>query len=46
MAAATGLPALVWVLIWFGISIVMITVGLRLYAMRKGAKGAETVFED
>jgi hypothetical protein len=46
MSAATGLPALVWVLIWFGISIFMITVGLRLYAMRKGAKGADSVFED
>jgi hypothetical protein len=46
MSAATGLPAIVWVFIWFGISIFMITVGLRLYALRKGAKGAETVFED
>ena len=46
MSAATGLPALVWVLIWFGVSIFMITVGLRLYALRKGAKAGDTVFED
>jgi hypothetical protein len=46
MSAATGIPALVWVLIWFGISIFMITVGLRLYAMRKAAKGTDSVFED
>lgn len=46
MSAATGISALVWVLIWFGISIFMITVGLRLYAMRKGAKGGDSVFED
>lgn len=46
MSTATGVPAIVWVLIWFGVSIFMITVGLRLYALRKGAKGADTVFED
>ena len=46
MAAATGLPALLWVLIWFGISLFMITVGLRLYALRKGAKASDSVFED
>jgi hypothetical protein len=46
MATATGLPALVWVVIWFGISIFMITVGLRLYALRKGAKPIDSVFED
>jgi hypothetical protein len=46
MATATGLPALVWVVIWFGISIFMITVGLRLYALRKGAKSGDSVFED
>jgi hypothetical protein len=32
MAAVTGLPALVWVLIWIGISVLMISVGLRIYA--------------
>jgi len=46
MSAATGIPSLVWVLIWFGISIFMISVGLRLYAMRKGAKASESLFDD
>jgi hypothetical protein len=47
MAAATHLPALLWVLIWIGISIFMISLGLRLYAVNKGrASASETVFED
>ena len=45
MAAATGIPAVVWVLIWFGISILMISVGLRIYSVSKIRK-SETVFED
>ncbi len=45
MAAATGIPALVWVLLWFGISIFMISVGLRFYAVSKQPK-TDTVFED
>jgi hypothetical protein len=35
MAAATGLPPIVWVLIWIAISVVMISVGLRFYAFSK-----------
>lgn len=31
MANATGLPSVLWVLIWIGISIVMISIGLRIY---------------
>ncbi len=48
MAAATGIPALLWVVIWIVISIVMISVGLRLYAVTRtgGAKSVDTVFED
>jgi len=38
MSAVTGLPALVWVLIWIGISVLMISIGLRIYAA--GAKHA------
>lgn len=45
MAAATGLPAFVWVLLWFVISIVMISVGLRIYAVNKN-RTSESVFED
>ncbi len=46
MAAATGVPSLIWVLIWFGISILMIAAGLRIYAVGKGGKKTDTVFED
>ena len=46
MSAATGIPSIVWVLTWFVISIFMISVGLRLYAMRKGAKASESLFDD
>ena len=45
MAAATGIPAIVWVLIWFGISILMISAGLRIYSISKTRK-SDTVFED
>ena len=44
MAAATGIPALIWVFLWVGISLIMIVAGLRLYATSKTSN--ETVFED
>ena len=47
MAMATHLPGIVWVVIWIGISVVMISLGLRLYAVNKARVSAsETVFED
>jgi hypothetical protein len=46
MAAATGIPGLVWVLIWIVISVVMISLGLRLYAVAKRPGSGDTVFED
>ena len=47
MAAATHLPAIIWVFIWMGISIAMISLGLRFYAVNKQRMSAkETVFED
>lgn len=45
MAAATGIPAFLWAILWIGISIVMISLGLRIYAVSKN-KGADSVFED
>ena len=46
MAAATGLPGIVWVMIWMGISVVMISLGLRLYAVKQNkAAAADSVFE-
>ncbi len=46
MAAATGIPAVVWVLIWMVISIVIISVGLRVYAINKHSKSGDSLFED
>lgn len=46
MAAITGLPAIVWVLIWIGISVVMISVGLRFYAFSKKSNQQDLPFND
>ena len=46
MAAATGIPAFAWVVIWIGISLVMISVGLRLYAVSQRGKQFDLPFED
>jgi hypothetical protein len=47
MAAATHLPGILWVMVWIGLSIMMISLGLRLYAVNKSRmSGKETVFED
>ncbi|MCC6824670.1 MAG: M50 family metallopeptidase [Acidobacteria bacterium] len=45
MAAATGIPAVIWVVLWVAISLVIIALGIRLYAAT-GKKGTDTVFED
>ena len=45
MAAATGIPGFFWVLLWMGISVAMISIGLRVYAVNKN-KPADTLFED
>lgn len=46
MAAATGLPQIVWVMIWFVVSVLMISAGLRLYAVGKNRSSANSLFED
>ena len=46
MANATGLPSFIWVLIWIGISILMISIGLRLYAVSQKSKQNDLPFED
>jgi len=46
MAQATGLPAIAWVLIWIGISVFMISVGLRFYAFNQKSKQQDLPFED
>ena len=46
MSAATGIPGIVWVAIWMGISLLMISLGLRLYAVKQNKAAAnDSVFE-
>ena len=46
MAQASGIPAIVWVLIWIIGSVLMISIGLRLYAVSGKAEKNELPFED
>ncbi len=46
MANSTGIPSLAWVFIWIGVSIAMISVGLRLYAVSQKSSNHELPFED
>lgn len=46
MAQITGLPGVVWVLIWIGISVLMISVGLRFYAYNQKSKQQDLPFAD
>lgn len=46
MAAATGIPGIVWVLVWMVVSVVMISVGLRVYAVNKNKAAGDSVFAD
>ncbi|MGE3467890.1 MAG: M50 family metallopeptidase [Pyrinomonadaceae bacterium] len=46
MAMATGIPSLIWVVLWIVISLVMITVGVRLYAVSKGKTSSDSLFVD
>lgn len=46
MTAATGIPAIFWVVIWIVISLVLISLGLRLYATSSRQNSTDSVFED
>lgn len=46
MAQVTGMPAVFWVLLWIVISIVLISVGLRVYAVAGRGKQNDLPFED
>lgn len=46
MAAVTGIPSLIWVVLWIAISLGMIMIGMRMYAATRGASKTDTVFED
>jgi hypothetical protein len=46
MANATGIPSIAWVVIWIGISVLMISVGLRFYVASQKGKQYDLPFED
>lgn len=46
MAKSTGIPGIFWVLIWIGISIAMISIGLRVYAVSRNKAQQDLPFED
>lgn len=46
MANATGLPAIAWVVIWIALSVVMISVGLRVYVASQKGKQYDLPFEN
>lgn len=45
MAAATGIPAAVWAVLWFGISLAIVLAGVRIYAVRK-KNSSDLLFND
>lgn len=45
MAASTGIPAIMWVVIWMIVSIVMTSIGLRVYAVSKNSANSDSLFE-
>ena len=46
MAAATGIPGFVWVVVWIAISVAVIALGVRMYLAAKSIAPDESVFMD
>jgi hypothetical protein len=46
MQNATGIPAVGWIIIWILLSVVMISIGLRVYAVSRRSKQSDLPFED
>ncbi|HEY0426818.1 MAG TPA: M50 family metallopeptidase [Pyrinomonadaceae bacterium] len=46
MASATGIPSVIWVFLWIGISLLMISIGLRVYAVSQKTAQQDLPFED
>lgn len=46
MAEATGIPSFVWVILWIGISVLMVSIGLRVFAVSQKSNKSETLFEE
>ena len=45
MASATGMPSIIWVVVWIVLSLVMISIGLRVYAVTRNRAADNTVFD-
>lgn len=45
MAQATGLPSILWVFIWLGMSVLITGLVLRMYSYNRGTATAEPVFD-
>jgi hypothetical protein len=47
MADATGVPALVWSLVWIGVAVLILSTAMRAYAVsRKSPSQPDLPFED
>lgn len=46
MAAATGIPSIVWVVVWIAISVGFIALGIRMYTAVRSVSPNESVFID
>jgi hypothetical protein len=46
MAAATGIPGFLWVIIWIGISLALMALGVRMYTAVRSVKAGDSVFVD
>jgi hypothetical protein len=46
MAAATGIPSFLWVVIWIGISAAFVVLGVRMFSSVKSAKPSDSLFVD
>ncbi len=46
MASSTGIPSIVWVFAWILVSIAMISIGLRLYAVSRKSANHDLPFEE
>jgi len=46
MARITGIPALIWAIIWIGIGFLILSAALRVYAVKKNPRQPDLPFED
>lgn len=46
MASATGIPAIIWTVIWIAISVAVVGLGIRMYMAARSASPTDSVFVD